>query len=570
LSDVAAPNIASTSQRVIDIVFGSQSGNAEALAKRTSKTLKAKGFAPKVIDAEQISISALPETKLLLLITSTFGEGDPPDNIAAFHRELHETMLDLSGLRYCVLALGDKNYKHFCKTGKDFDARLAKLGATRLQPIVECDVDYESTFARWLDQTIAALGSDEPQTPNLKSIGATATIAPNNGHSNGTGNHVANGHRAEPSYSRRNPFFAAISARKNLHGANSAKRVVHVEFNLAQSMLTYEVGDALGVFASNRAELVEEMLALLGFDGDADVPTPSGEMSLREAMLNEFDITKLHKTMVEAMALKSNDAELTELLKPEQADALRAFCYGREIVDLLIAQRGSFESPEEFVAMLRPLQPRLYSISSSQKAHPNTVHLTVGVVEYESCQRQRFGVCSFDLALEKIGSKRRVFVQANKHFKLPGDSNANIIMIGPGTGIAPFRAFLQERAITNARGKNWLFFGCRNSEDDFLYEQELIDFRANGVLHRFDVAFSRQQAQKCYVQHKLEENGADIWRWLNEGAFFYVCGDATRMAKDVYAALCRIVTQHGGFTSEQAEHFVEQLQQDKRYLRDVY
>ena len=373
-------------------------------------------------------------------------------------------------------------------------------------------------------------------------------------------------------YSRKNPFPAKLRTNRSLTGAGSAKDTRHFEIDLVGSGLAYEVGDSLGVFPTNNPALVEEMLGVLGFSGDEPVTDPNGKpLSIREALTRRYVITEKDKKLLAAIAEKDpTAAHFTPMVTPEGKAELDAYVSGREVIDPLLDHPAARFTPEEFVKLLRKLQPRLYSIASSQKAHPDAVHLTVAAVRYESHGRKREGVCSTFLADRADNADVPVFVHTAKHFRVPEELSTPIIMVGPGTGIAPFMAFLQERKATGATGKNWLFFGDQKSATDFLYREELEAWQAEGVLHRLDTAFSRDQADKIYVQHRMLEAAQELFEWLEQGACFYVCGDASRMAKDVDAALHKVVETAGGKSPEEAAAYVEELKKSKRYRKDVY
>ena len=373
-------------------------------------------------------------------------------------------------------------------------------------------------------------------------------------------------------YSRKNPFPAKLRTNRSLTGAGSAKDTRHFEIDLVGSGLAYEVGDSLGVFPTNNPALVEEMLGVLGFSGDEPVTDPNGKpLSIREALTRRYVITEKDKKLLAAIAEKDpTAAHFTPMVTPEGKAELDAYVSGREVIDPLLDHPAARFTPEEFVKLLRKLQPRLYSIASSQKAHPDAVHLTVAAVRYESHGRKREGVCSTFLADRADNADVPVFVHTAKHFRVPEELSTPIIMVGPGTGIAPFMAFLQERKATGSTGKNWLFFGDQKSATDFLYREELEAWQAEGVLHRLDTAFSRDQADKIYVQHRMLEAARELFEWLEQGACFYVCGDASRMAKDVDAALHKVVETAGGKSPEEAAAYVEELKKSKRYRKDVY
>ena len=373
-------------------------------------------------------------------------------------------------------------------------------------------------------------------------------------------------------YSRKNPFHAKLKRNRSLTSAGSAKDTRHFEIDLSGSGLAYEVGDSLGVFPTNNPALVEEILGELGFSGEEQVPDPNGNtVTIREALTSHYAITAKDKKLLAAIAEKDPTAvHFLPMTTPEGKAELDAYLWGREVIDPLVAHPAAKFTPEEFVKCLRKLQPRLYSIASSQKAHPSQVHLTVAAVRYESNGRKREGVCSTFLADRADNAPVPVFVHAAKHFRVPEDLSTPVIMVGPGTGIAPFMAFLQERKASGSTGKNWLFFGDQKAATDFLYREELEGWQKEGVLHKLSTAFSRDQAEKIYVQHRMLEEAAELYAWLEQGACFYVCGDASRMAKDVDAALHQVVEKAGGKSPEEAAAYVEELKKSKRYRKDVY
>lgn len=517
----------------LTILFGSQTGTAESLAKKAAKEAGKRNFAATVLDMAQTDLAKLAGEKNVLVITSTYGDGEPPDNAKALHAALGAGAGSLAGVRFSVCGLGDTNYAQFCRCAQDFDAWLEKAGATRALARAECDLEYEEKFNAWLEAALAALAGSEFNVPSSES----GREAPP---------------KVETGYSRQKPYAALLVTSRTLNGAGSAKQVNHVEFDLGDSGLVYEAGDALGVYAQNCPELVNDVLSALGCDGEEAVPAPDGSsIPLRRALTEFYDLGK-------------------------PSDELRTRCggvsAGPHVVDALAGRVSVKIAPTDFVKSLKKLQPRLYSISSSPKAHPGRVHLTVGAVRYEKEGRARKGVCSTFLAERAQAGVTRVgvFVHANKAFRPPADSDAPMIMVGPGTGIAPFRAFLEERQATGAKGKNWLFFGDQRTGTDFLYREEIEEMQRSGVLTRLDTAFSRDQAEKIYVQQRMLENAMELFAWLEQGAHFYVCGDASRMAKDVDAALHQVIERAGGKSKEQAAEYVEKLKAAKRYARDVY
>jgi sulfite reductase (NADPH) flavoprotein alpha-component len=555
------PNEAASTKPLL-ILFGSQTGSAERLAKSIGKEAAQYGFAARVLEANACGTIDLKSESHLLMVTSTWGEGDPPDNAAAFWKFLNSPEApELKNLSYGVLALGDKNYSDFCGAGKKFDERLEKLGAKRILPRVDCDLDYEAPAKAW----IASMWSELSKSVNSESVISKQPSTRSTTDSL-ISDSLITGH------SRNNPFPARLLVNRNLNGEGSAKETRHFAFSLEGSGLTYEVGDALGVVPTNCPSLVNDTLAALGCDGEEGVKTPSGEeTSLRNALLRHYVLSQANTSLLQAIAERAKNDELRNLLAPENKAALEKHLHGRDVLDFLLAHPAAKFAPGEFVTLLRKLNPRLYSIASSPKAHPGEVHLCVGIVRFESHGRARKGVCSTFLADRVDGSTPvPVFTQASHGFRLPAQSDTPTIMVGPGTGIAPFRAFLEERKATGAKGKNWLLFGDQKAATDFLYRDELESMFKDGVLTKLDLAFSRDQAEKIYVQHRMLEHAAEMFAWLEQGAHFFVCGDAKCMAKDVDAALHEVIQRGGGRTAEQAVEYVAKLKTEKRYKRDVY
>ena len=566
----AAPR--SPALQPLSILVGSQTGNCERLAKRLAKESGQRGFAPTIHDLLNYSPTELATVSHALIVTSTFGDGEPPDNAKAFWDCLAaETAPGLSKVQFSVCALGDSSYARFCGFGRALDGRLEKLGARRVFPRVDCDVDYEEAFAQWMAGAMAAFASaPSPSLSPADSLPGHA-ITVFGGATAATERSPAAPAATSGTRSKEHPFPARLKTNRCLSRAGSAKDVRHFEIALAGSGLRYEVGDALGIVPRNDPGLVEEMLQALGLSGDESVPSAAGSsVSLREALTLHYEITRIPKALLEACAAHTHDECLKRAAAPDANGQLTEFLRGREIIDLLLAEPRGRLGAAAFVKLLRKLQPRLYSISSSLKAHPDEVHLTVNAVRYESLGRARRGVCSTFLADRvQLDTPVPVFVHINQAFRLPAP-DAPLIMVGPGTGIAPFRAFLEERRTTGASGRNWLFFGDQKVNTDFLYQEEIESYQHDGLLNRLDLAWSRDDAEKVYVQHRLREQAGTLFAWLEEGASFYVCGDASRMAKDVDAALHEVIEQAGGKTPEQASEYVRQLKIQKRYLRDVY
>ncbi|EIQ00662.1 sulfite reductase, alpha subunit (flavoprotein) [Opitutaceae bacterium TAV1] len=521
----------------LGILYGLQTGTAESLARQAAKTAGRRGFVATVFDMAAVTPAQLAQHANLLLITSTYGDGEPPDNARALHDALMTDAIPgtlPATLRFSVCGLGDSNYTLFCQCAKNIDTALEKRGATRAAPRVECDTDYETAFAAWLDAALPALKTEAAPLP-LPAEAASAAVE---------------------SFGKKNPFPARVLTVRNLNGAGSAKEVNHIEFSLEGSGLAYEPGDALGVMPQNCPDLVSGVLAALGCDGEEAVPTPAGELPLRTALARHYDLGKPPAALLEWLGLCGVSAAPTP---HDVLDALRA------------APALPAGGAAAFAGTLRKLQPRLYSISSSPKAHPGQVHLTVGAVRYEAGGVPRKGVCSTFLAERALAAGTvDVFMHRNKAFRLPAAPATPVIMIGPGTGIAPFRAFLEERRVSGASGQNWLFFGDRKAATDFLYRNELLAWREEGLLTRLETAFSRDQPEKIYVQHRMLEHAAEFHAWLEAGAHLYVCGDANRMAKDVDVALHEVICRAGGKSADEAVAYVQALRAAKRYQRDVY
>ncbi|GLK56621.1 sulfite reductase (NADPH) flavoprotein alpha-component [Methylopila capsulata] len=535
----------------LHILYGTQTGNAEAVANDAAAKARALGFEPQVLGLDDVDIARFAVMEQVVIVVSTYGEGEMPDNAHLFWKALNApTVPRLEAMSFAVLALGDTGYDGFCQAGKLIDTRLEQLGAHRIAPRVDCDVDYEAPAAAWIDGALAALPDASGAAP-----APVAAVQPAPG--------------ATGAWSRRNPYPAVVTEIRRLSSAASSKDIRHVEFALGDSGLTYEAGDALGVIPVNDPGLVTALLARLQLR--PDVPVAGHERPLGELLAATFEIRTPSRDLVMAIEARANDDALTHVIRHGDKEALDAFLWGKDVLDLLDLNPAIAFDAEAFVGMLRPLQHRAYSISSSPLAHPGHVHLTVAAVRWRAEHRDHGGVCSTFLADRVgLGGAANVFVSANKSFRPPADPAAPMVMIGPGTGIAPFRAFLQQRQATGASGRNWLFFGDQRREHDFSYEDELAEMSRGGVLTRLDLAFSRDQAEKIYVQDRMRENGRDLFAWLEDGASVYVCGDASRMAKDVDAALHEIVGRHGGLSPEAAADYVDDLRKAKRYLRDVY
>ncbi|HHX8462391.1 TPA: assimilatory sulfite reductase (NADPH) flavoprotein subunit [Vibrio diabolicus] len=537
----------------LSIIFASQTGNAKGVAEALEQEAKAEGIAVELFDASDYKGKNLAKETHVIIVASTNGEGEAPDNAIELHEFLQSKKAPkLSNLQYGVIALGDSSYEFFCQTGKDFDAYLSKLGATPFIDRLDCDVDYEAPAAEWRknalgkvkDTLSSGTEADVVQLP----VGQAAT--------------------AHSPYNKQNPYTATLLTSQKITGRDSGKDVRHIEIDLEGSGLTYQPGDALGVWFENSSELANAILGKVGLSGVETVDVDGESLSIHSALVSKYEITTSNPQLITKFAELSGSKKLKKLV--DDKDKLREYSANTQIVDVL-AEKKTKLTADELISLLRRLTPRLYSIASSQEEVDEEVHLTVALVEYEQNDEKRYGGASSFLAqrLEE-GDEVKVFVEHNNNFKLPEDDSTPIIMVGPGTGIAPFRSFIQERENRDAEGKNWLFFGDRTFTQDFLYQVEWQKYLKSGVLSRLDVAFSRDQVEKVYVQHRILENAAQVWQWIQEGAYIYVCGDATRMAKDVHDALVIVAEQEGKMPRDDAEQFINDLRKAKRYQRDVY
>jgi sulfite reductase (NADPH) flavoprotein alpha-component len=546
----AAPAPAQRAKVPLTILFATDSGNSEGLAGDARKAASRLGFAAEVLDMAEADPAEIARRRNLLVIASTWGEGDPPERAQRFYEAL---MADgaprFEGVRFAVLALGDTAYVNFCAVGRRIDARLEALGGVRVAERVDCDVDYAKPAAAWIGGALGTLDRLAREGESA-SAGASASEAAVLG--------LAEFDAPASIYGKDNPFPARVVDAVNLNGSRSGKETVHLELSIEGSGLTWEPGDALGIQPTNDPAMVEAVLEAVGLGGNDD---------LKARLERERDVTALTRPVIQAYAAATGDLRIAALL---EGDGPVAFAEGRQIVDLFEAFPNRLTA-EQLVGVLRPLPPRLYSIASSPKATPDEPNLLVSAVRYRSHGRERKGVASTFVAdLLRAGATVPVHVKPNKHFRLPADGDVPILMIGPGTGVAPFRAFVQEREAEGAKGKSWLFFGDRTYTHDFLYQLDWQDHMASGALTRIDVAFSRDQPEKVYVQHRLWERRSEVYAWLEEGAHLYVCGDEKQMAKDVHAMLRRIVEDRSGRDAEAAEAWLGELKRAGRYQRDVY
>lgn len=555
-----APAVPEVSKEVT-VLFGSQTGNSQRLAKQLSDKLEQQGFQVTLSAMRDFKPNGLKKVKNLLILVSTHGEGEPPDNAISFYEFLHSKRApQLEDLQFSVLALGDTSYEFFCQTGKDFDKRLEELGGKRIAPRVDCDLDFEEPAAEWMESVLSGLSA------------AVSSAAASVGTAGVAGLGAPSSPAAQSVYSRSNPFRAEVIDNINLNGRGSDRETRHLVLSLEGSNLTYQPGDAVGIFPENHPQLVNDILQAMNWNGDelVAINKQGEEKPLREALALHYEITVLTKPLLEqAAGLTSN--EKLKALVAAGGEELKAYTNGRDLLDL-IQDFGPWDvTPGQFVSILRKLPARLYSIASSIKANPDEVHLTIRKVEYASHGRDRYGVCSAQIA-ERVepGDTLPIFIQENPNFKLPENPDTPIIMIGPGTGVAPFRAFMEEREETGAEGKSWLFYGDRHFLTDFLYQIEWQRWLKDGVLTKLDVAFSRDTDEKVYVQHRMLEHSKELYAWLEEGAAVYICGDEKHMAHDVHEAFLTIIEREGGKSRAEAESYLASLQDQKRYQRDVY
>ncbi|ENG1095724.1 NADPH-dependent assimilatory sulfite reductase flavoprotein subunit [Yersinia enterocolitica] len=551
---VVAPAVAAPAAVTITLISASQTGNARRLAEQLRDDLLAAKLNVNLVNAGDYKFKQIAQERLLVIVASTQGEGEPAEEAVALHKFLFSKKAPkLPEMAFAVFGLGDTSYEHFCQAGKDFDNKLAELGAQRLLERVDADVEYQESAQQWRQQIVAALQARVP----AQSAAAVA-VTPS-----GAVDEIT----SSP-YSKAAPLTAQLSVQQKVTGRNSEKDVRHIEIDLGDSGLRYQPGDALGIWFDNDPALVEELLALLWLKGDEQVSIDGQNISLSQALRSQFELTQNTTLIVDKYAALSRDEKLIALLADKPA--LQHYAKNTPIVDM-VRQAPSDLNADQLVALLRPLTPRLYSIASSQAETESEVHITVGVVRYDIDGRPRTGGASGYLADRlEVDGDIRIFIEHNDNFRLPVNPETPVIMIGPGTGIAPFRAFMQQREADGATGKNWLLFGNPHFTEDFLYQVEWQRYVKDGLLTRIDLAWSRDQAHKIYVQDKLREQGAELWNWIQQGAHIYVCGDANRMAKDVEQVLLDVVALHGAMDAEQADEYLSELRLARRYQRDVY
>ncbi|WP_018661680.1 assimilatory sulfite reductase (NADPH) flavoprotein subunit [Heyndrickxia acidiproducens] len=547
-----------TAERKVTVLFGSETGNCQSLAEELVQKLKENQFNASSSALDDFKTNDLKKVQDLLIVTSTHGEGDPPDNAITFYEFLHSRRAPkLEGVRFSVLALGDQSYEFFCKTGRDIDKRLEELGGSRIYPREDCDVDFEEAAAGWIAGVIGVL--KESRELHVQEAAVTVTDSP--------------APALKAVYSKTNPFQAEVLENINLNWHGSNKETRHLELSLEGSAFAFEPGDSLGIFPENDPQLVDLLIGKLGWSGEEAVPVnKQGDLHpLREALISHYEITRLTKPLLKQAAELFGNQELEKLVEPENGESLKAYLDSRDLLDLVQDYPPREVQPDQFVKILRKIPARLYSIASSYQANPDEVQLTIGTERFQAHGRVRSGVCSGQIANRiQPGDRLSVYIHRNPNFKLPENPETPVIMIGPGTGVAPFRAFLEEREARGIAGNTWLFFGDQHFSTDFLYQLDWQKWLKSGILARMDVAFSRDTAEKIYVQHRMMEHSKELYRWLENGANLYVCGDEKCMARDVQETLINIIAKEGGMDQEKAEDYLKQMRQQKRYQRDVY
>jgi sulfite reductase (NADPH) flavoprotein alpha-component len=548
------PQLDSSTAKFLTILYGSQTGNAKSIALEYKAKLDALNVPAKIVSMADYKQKQLKTESHVVIIVSTHGEGEAPDDAVALHSFLAgKKAPKLNDLSFSVLGLGDTSYEFFCQTAKDFDKRLQDLGATRITDRVDCDVDYDADVSAWFE-TVTHQIKDELGAKSSQSVASSLDLG--------------SGFLDTNQYTKKAPYTAKLLESQKITGRDSVKDIRHIEISLEDSGIQYRPGDALGVWFKNDVRLVEELITVLGLNCDVAVNWSGDEYSFNDILIDRLELTQSYPTFASKYAAYANNVEFNALM--DDKSVLREYLAQHQIIDI-VRQFPAKVTAQQFVDMLRSMTPRLYSIASSQAEVEDEVHLTVALVEYEAHgHTHQGGASSFLSTRLDEGGEVNVFVETNDNFRLPDDGNTPVIMIGPGTGIAPFRAFMQQREAEEASGENWLFFGNPNYTQDFLYQAEWQRFVKDGVVNKVSLAFSRDQEQKVYVQHRMLEQGAELYQWLEQGAHIYVCGDANHMAKDVQDALVQIVIEHGAKSEEQAEQYVSDLRRAKRYQKDVY
>ncbi|MDW8563733.1 assimilatory sulfite reductase (NADPH) flavoprotein subunit [Staphylococcus shinii] len=539
----------------INILYGTETGNAEEIAETFEGKLKEHNFNALLWDMDDFPKETLADVEHLFIICSTQGVGEPPINALDLYDYLHsDEAPQLDTVNFAVLALGDQDFPDFCQAGKDFDHVLGELGANRVADRVDCDFDFEETAEQWITNMLELLSQTSSNMDTIDEEDETVTID-----------------EPEAPFSRSNPFQAEVLTNTVLTQPEASREVRHLELSLEGYSEAYEPGDSLVVIPHNDSSLVASLISALGWEADTNIKLSDNEeaRSLNDALKYDFEISKLTPGLLHNAAELFGNPMLNANV--QKSEWIQDYIYGRDVIDLIQDFTPVSLEPHMLPQLLRKLPPREYSIASSNQVNPYSVDITVRVVKYESHRRERQGVCSGQLAdRTQIGDKIPVYLKKNPNFKFPYNNHTPVIMIGAGTGIAPYRAFLQEREHLQLKGNQWLIFGNQNYDADFLYRSDLESWLEKGVISKLDLAFSRDTENKIYVQHRIEENGADFYKWLRNGATVYLCGDKDEMAKGVHQSLVNVLVQHGDFTQAQAEDYLTELIKNQRYQRDVY
>ncbi|HJG39893.1 assimilatory sulfite reductase (NADPH) flavoprotein subunit [Staphylococcus saprophyticus] len=554
---VSEPVSASTEPLDVHVLYGTETGNAEEIAETFETKLKSQNLNVHLWDMDDFPRDSLPEVEHLFIICSTQGVGEPPINALDLYDYLHgDDAPQLDQVNFAVLALGDQDFPDFCQAGKDFDHILGQLGANRVADRVDCDFDYEETAEQWITNMIELLtqasSNTNEETPSVENEDVTIE-------------------EPQAPYSKSNPFQAEVLKNTILTQPEASREVRHLEISLEGYREAYEPGDSLVVIPQNDPVLVNQLIDALNWDAETPIQMNDSDSmrSLKEALTHDFEIAKLTPVLMKNAAELLGNPMLNANI--QKSEWVQNYIYGKDVIDLIRDFTPVALEPNMLPQLLRKLPPREYSIASSNKVNPNSVHITVRVVKYEAHRRERFGVCSVQLAdRTSVGDKLPVYLKKNPNFKFPYDTETPVIMIGAGTGIAPYRAYLQERAYLNLKGEQWLIFGNQNYHHDFLYKDDLEQWLEEGVLSKLDLAFSRETENKIYVQHRIEENSAEFYKWIQAGATIYLCGNKDEMASGVHESLIKVLIKEGNLDETEAEAYLTEMIKNQRYQRDVY
>lgn len=554
---VSEPVSASTEPLDVHVLYGTETGNAEEIAETFETKLKSQNLNVHLWDMDDFPRDSLPEVEHLFIICSTQGVGEPPINALDLYDYLHgDDAPQLDQVNFAVLALGDQDFPDFCQAGKDFDHILGQLGANRVADRVDCDFDYEETAEQWITNMLELLtqasSNTNEETPSVENEDVTIE-------------------EPQAPYSKSNPFQAEVLKNTILTQPEASREVRHLEISLEGYREAYEPGDSLVVIPQNDPVLVNQLIDALNWDAETPIQMNDSDSmrSLKEALTHDFEIAKLTPVLMKNAAELLGNPMLNANI--QKSEWVQNYIYGKDVIDLIRDFTPVALEPNMLPQLLRKLPPREYSIASSNKVNPNSVHITVRVVKYEAHRRERFGVCSVQLAdRTSVGDKLHVYLKKNPNFKFPYDTETPVIMIGAGTGIAPYRAYLQERAYLNLKGEQWLIFGNQNYHHDFLYKDDLEQWLEEGVLSKLDLAFSRETENKIYVQHRIEENSAEFYKWIQAGATIYLCGNKDEMASGVHESLIKVFIKEGNLDETEAEAYLTEMIKNQRYQRDVY